>query len=175
MKSFLFTAPLLAFLLIATPAAAQEVPGFELSAGYSFTPEPSSFIDSLSDGETRHGWYASALANLNDVFGVEFLGDGSYGSTSSTSEDISIHGLMVGPRFSYRETSGIAPFGRALVGVVHRNVADTSDSYLSGQIGGGITLYTGDHFGITTGADYRRSVRGLKWDDFVVYAGFSFR
>ena len=43
------------------------------------------------------------------------------------------------------------------------------------QAGGGMTLFTGTRFGIVTGGDYRRNWHGLRWDDFTVYVGISFR
>lgn len=179
MRFSIYTLPLLA-ALIAIPAVghaqAQEVPRFEMSAAYMFTPQPSSFMaGDLSDGQTRSGWEADAVTNINDVFGVELSGTGSYASLDNSAGNVAIHGLMAGPRFTYREASRIAPFGRSLIGAVHRSVAGNSDTFLSAQIGGGITVYTGSHLGIVTGGDYRRSVRGLEWDDFNLYLGFSLR
>jgi hypothetical protein len=39
----------------------------------------------------------------------------------------------------------------------------------------GMTLFTGTRFGIVTGGDYRRNCHGLRWDNFTVYVGISFR
>jgi hypothetical protein len=49
------------------------------------------------------------------------------------------------------------------------------ESDLAAQADGGITLFTGRRFGIVTGGDYRRNWHGLRWNDFTVYVGISFR
>jgi hypothetical protein len=54
-------------------------------------------------------------------------------------------------------------------------VSGNGDFDLAAQAGGGITLFTGSRFGIVTGGDYRRNWHGLRWDDFTVYVGISFR
>ena len=171
MKTLFLTLPLIT--LFATAAVAQEVPRIEASASYAFAPRPSSFNGDVSDGPNRHGWFGSLVGNVDDVFGMEVQANGSYATVPAGK--ISIHGLMGGPRFTYREKSKIAPFGRAMIGVVSRSVAGTSTNYLSAQLGGGITIFTGKHFGVVTGADYRRSWRGLRWDDLSLYVGISLR
>jgi hypothetical protein len=171
MKSIILSLPVV--LLFAAIAAAQEVPRIEGSAAYAFSPKPSSFNGDISDGPNRHGWSGSLVGNVDDVFGMEFNASGAYADVPAGK--IKIHGFMAGPRFTYREKAKIAPYGRAFMGVVNRSVAGVSDSFLSAQLGGGITVFTGKRFGVVTGADYRRSWRGLKWDDLTVYVGISIR
>jgi len=176
MKLNIRIAPLLVLLLLAAmPAAAQEMPRVEFSAAYALTPQPSSFNLDGADGVTRQGWAASGVVNFNDVFGVDLTGDGTYGTNDALSADVSVHGIMIGPRFTYRESAGIAPFGRALVGPVHRSIDGSGQTFLSGQLGGGITIFTSNHLGFIAGGDYRRNVRGLQWDGFTAYFGISFR
>jgi len=170
----------LALILIAAtaPAAmAQEVPAIEGSASYIFSPKPASYNGDLSHRLNRQGWSGSFVGNFDDVFGLEFNASGSYGRahTGVSTDTVAIHGLMGGPRFTWRETPRIAPFGRFLVGTVHRKVSGVGDFDLAAQAGGGITLFTGSRFGIVTGGDYRRNWHGLRWDDFTVHVGISFR
>jgi len=158
-------------------AAAQQVPAIEVSGAYQFSPKPHSYNGDISDGLNRHGWAASLVRNFDDVFGLEFNTNGSYGkvNTEETSGTAAVHGFMGGPRFSYREKESFAPYGRALVGLVHRKVSGVSDSFLAAQLGGGLTLFTSSRMGLVAGGDYRRNWHGLKWDDFTVYVGISFR
>ena len=156
---------------------AQEVPTIEGSASYIFSPKPTSYNGDLSNRLNRQGWSGSFVGNLDDVFGLEFNASGSYARahTGTSTDTVAVHGLMGGPRFTWRETPGIAPFGRLLVGTVHRKVSGVGDFDLAAQAGGGITLFRGGRFGIVTGGDYRRNWHGLRWDDFTVYVGLSLR
>jgi opacity protein-like surface antigen len=112
---------------------AQEYPRAEVFGGYSYFH--------TDDGADLHGWNASVSGNLNSWFGLVADFSGHYDSTSSRSEltlpdfpefpfppvltvftaKTSIHTFLAGPRFSYRKTERITPFGHVLFGASRRH------------------------------------------------------
>src|SRR5438270_9947029 len=88
----------LAVLSFAAALNAQENPKFELFGGYSLLHQP---------GTNLNGWEASGAYNFNHWIGLKLDVDGHYwGATSPHrifSVDESIHDIMVGPQFSWRQ------------------------------------------------------------------------
>ena len=71
------------FLAAALPAAAQEAPALEVSAGYSLLRVQRGFGVNLSDvKETLHGWYAEAAATQTDLLSLVGQGAGNYATVS---------------------------------------------------------------------------------------------
>jgi len=161
-------------VLVVAPALAQEEPRFEGAVGYTFTPGPVS--TDLDNSQNRHGWFGMFAYNFDDVYGVEVDSVGSYGTPAGQpGERLALHGIMAGPRFSYREFGRFVPFGRVLAGFSHRNLTGLAGWDPAAQVGGGFILHTTRHFGFITGIDFRGSWRGEDWDEYEVYGGLAFR
>lgn len=104
-------------LLFASLAPAQDTPRLEVFGGYSLLHSEPRFQKDLNG----HGWEASIAGNLNHVFGiVADIGRHRFAEDANGLTDISAStsSLMFGPQFTWRSSRRLAPFGRALVGIV---------------------------------------------------------
>ena len=86
----------LAVLVMAVPAAAQDTPKAEVSAGYQLL--------GFSDETLPMGWYVDVAGNLSPLFGIVFEVGGNYksvnqsvtifGVTNTVTADLSVHEFM---------------------------------------------------------------------------------
>jgi hypothetical protein len=141
------------FLAAALPAAAQETPALEVSAGYSLLRVQRGFGVNLSDvKETLHGWYAEAAASQTDVLSLVGQGAGNYATVSD--QKVKAYEFAAGPRFN-RRSGRRTLFGQFLVGVAHyRPHGPERSTNATLHFGGGVTLGPRDGVGLRIGSDY---------------------
>ena len=141
------------FLAAALPAAAQETPALEVSAGYSLLRVQRGFGVNLSDvKETLHGWYAEAAATQTDLLSVVGQGAGNYASVSG--QKVRAYEFAAGPRFNMR-SGGRTVFGQFLIGVAHyRPHGPERSTNATLHVGGGVSLGPSDGVGLRIGGDY---------------------
>jgi opacity protein-like surface antigen len=143
----------LAFLsLFGVAAQAQDVPKFDVFAGYSYVREnpATSGIGSFSmnGGSASLAYNAtpwlSAVADFGGYHTDNILGTGIDGTLST---------YLFGPRISYRHDSRITPFGQVLFGVAHIGgdnglAFSTSNNSVAMAIGGGVDFKVSHRFSI---------------------------
>ena len=144
---------LLAFVsLFGAAAHAQDVPKFDVFAGYSYVREnpATSGIDSFSmnGGSASLAYNAtpwiSAVADFGGYHSNNVLGTGIDGTLST---------YLFGPRISYRHYSRITPFGQVLFGVAHVGGHDglgfsSSNNSFAMAIGGGVDFKVSHRFSV---------------------------
>ena len=166
-------------LAAALPAAAQDFPRSEFSAGYQM-------LRLSVDGESEtlgKGWYVDVASNINRMFGGVFEVGGSYksltetttsgGFTGTATADFKIHEIMGGLRVNSRGNPNVVPFAQVLAGLIHGSASATvtagttgspvfSDSFEDSgsnfglQIGGGVNMAMTRRLGLRVGVDYLR-------------------
>jgi outer membrane protein with beta-barrel domain len=161
MRRIVFTVSLL--LVLPFSAMGQQAPKAEVFGGFSYFH--------TEGGGNLYGWNASVAGNLNNWFGLVADFGGHYDSNSSTStiilpgipgstfrleNNMNVHTFMVGPRFSYRKSERITPFGHILIGGMRRHIksdfqsgsfgrnsfTDTQTT-VAGAVGGGLDVNLG--------------------------------
>jgi hypothetical protein len=147
------------FLAAALPAAAQETPAVEVSAGYSLLRVQRGFGVNLPDvKETLHGWYAEAAATQTDLLSVVGQGAGNYATVSG--QKVKAYEFAAGPRFNMRSARRTV-FGQFLIGVAHyRPHGPERSTNGTVHIGGGVSLGPSDGVGLRIGGDYERIFTG---------------
>jgi hypothetical protein len=121
------------FLFLSSTARGQETPAAELSAGYSY------FRAGGHNGANLNGASISMAGNVNSWFGV--VGDyGFYHHQPSGGTALNLHTFTVGPRFSYRSSSRVTPFGQVLAGGFH----GLTTNGFSLIVGGGLDVRVSD-------------------------------
>ena len=150
---------LMAFVsLFGAATYAQDVPKFDVFAGYSYIREnpATSGIDSFSmnGGSASLAYNAtpwlSAVADFGGYHTNNILGTGIDGTLST---------YLFGPRISYRRHSRLTPFGQVLFGVAHIGgdsglAFSSSNNSFAMAIGGGVDFKV----------SHRLSVRPLQVD-----------
>ena len=141
------------FLAAALPAAAQEPPPLEVSAGYSLLRVQRGFGVNLSDvKETLHGWYAEAAATQTDLLSLVGQGAGNYATVSG--QKVKAYEFVAGPRFNMRSGARTV-FGQFLIGVAHYSPHGSERSTNATlHLGGGVSLGPSDRVGFRVGGDY---------------------
>lgn len=141
------------FLAAALPAAAQEAPALEVSAGYSLLRVQRGFGVNLSDvKETLHGWYAEAAATETNLLSLVGQATGSYATVNG--QNVKAYEFAAGPRLN-RRSGGRTVFGQFLIGVAHYSPHGPERSTNATlHIGGGISLGPSDGVGFRIGGDY---------------------
>jgi hypothetical protein len=141
------------FLAAALPAAAQETPALEVSAGYTLLRVQRGFGINLSDAkETLHGWYAEAAATETDLLSLVGQGAGNYATVSG--QKVKAYEFAAGPRFN-RRSGGRTVFGQFLVGVSHyRPHGPERSTNATFHLGGGINLGASDRVRLRIGGEY---------------------
>ena len=141
------------FLAAALPAAAQEAPAVEVSAGYSLLRVQRGFGVNLSDvKETLHGWYAEAAATQTDLLSVVGQGAGNYATVSG--QKVKAYEFAAGPRFNMRSGARTV-FGQFLIGVAHyRPHGPERSTNATLHVGGGVSLGPSGGVGFRIGGDY---------------------
>jgi outer membrane immunogenic protein len=138
--------------LFGTAAYAQDVPKFDLFAGYSYlranpaTPG----IDSFS----MNGGSASLAYNANNwLSGVADFGGYHANNILGTGIDGTLSTYLFGPRVSYRRNSRITPFGQVLFGVAHIGgnhglEFSTSNNSFAMTVGSGVDFKLSQRFSV---------------------------
>lgn len=152
---------LVALLLLAVPAAAQEAPKAEVFAGYSnLRMHPGSG----ANGFNLNGWNTSVVGNFNRWFGIKADFAGQYGSPwlpnptpppVTVKVDTNTHSFLFGPQFSYRKNERATPFAHALFGAARVEGstfgANVSESGFAMALGGGVDLRVNDAVAVRIG------------------------
>jgi len=141
------------FLAAALPAAAQNTPALEVSAGYSLLRLQRGFGVNLTDvKETLHGWYAEAAATETDLLSLVGQSAGNYANVSG--QKVKAYEFAAGPRFNMR-SGGRTVFGQFLIGVAHyRPHGPERSTNATLHVGGGVTLGPSGGVGFRIGGDY---------------------
>src|SRR5262249_11122275 len=138
--------------LFSVTVSAQDVPKFDLFAGYSYVrgnPGTSGI-----DGFNLHGGSASYAYNLNGwLSGVADFGGYHSGDILATGVDGTLSTYLFGPRVSYRRYSHFTPFGQVLFGVAHiagnKGLSfSTSNNSFAMALGGGVDANVTRHFSL---------------------------
>jgi len=147
------------FLAAALPAAAQEPPILEVSAGYSLLRVQRGFGVNLSDvKETLHGWYAEAAATETNLLSLVGQATGNYATVNG--QKVKAYEFAAGPRFN-RRSSGPTVFGQFLIGVAHsRPHGPERSTNATVHVGGGVSLGPSDGVGFRIGGDYEHLFTG---------------
>jgi hypothetical protein len=163
---------ILVLLLLPPAAAAQQAPKVELFGGYSYFRN--------EGGSGLHGWNGSITANLNKWFGLVADVSGHYDSRSFRFTDVrgnvglfdgktNRHTILIGPRFSYRNSSRVVPFAHALVGVtrVHEETTNLATDFSTVFRGNnsGFAMVAGG--GLDVGISRNLALRIVQADYFV--------
>jgi outer membrane immunogenic protein len=138
--------------LFGAAAHAQDIPKFDVFAGYSYVREnPStSGIDSFS----MNGGSASLAYNANHwLSAVADFGGYHTNNILGTGIDGTLSTYLFGPRISYRRDSRITPFGQVLFGVAHIGghnglAFSGSNNSFAMAIGGGVDFRVSERFSI---------------------------
>jgi opacity protein-like surface antigen len=144
---------LLAFAsLFSVTLSAQDVPRFDLFAGYSYVrANPGT---SGTDGFNLHGGSAAIAYNVNSwLGGVADFGGYHSGDILGTGVDGTLSTYLFGPRVSYRRHSRFTPFGQVLFGVAHIAGSNglsfsTSNNSFAMALGGGVDANLTHHFSL---------------------------
>ncbi len=140
--------------LAIVPAAAQQTPRVDLSAGYTYVRSniivPSGCCFSLNGGS------GSVAYNLNDWFGVVAdFGASHSGNAKSTGRTLTVVTYLFGPRFSYRKHERVIPFAQVLLGGGHAGGTLYSSpgglgahSAFAMTAGGGLDVKVRPHFSV---------------------------
>lgn len=138
MKKLLWAAN--AVLLFATVSHAQGTPAVEVAVGYSHFQIIKGLTIAMDGGS------GSAAFNANDWFGV--VGDLGVYRNEPCCVDLTAATYMFGPRFSYRKSDRVVPFGQAIFGGSNFS---TSFNGLSGSGGNHFTFGLGGGLDIALG------------------------
>lgn len=144
---------LLALVSLSSVAvSAQDVPKFDLFAGYSYVR--ANPVTSGVDGFNLHGGSASIAYNANSwLSGVADFGGYHSNNILGTGVDGTLSTYLFGPRLSYRRNSHFTPFGQVLFGVAHIGGSDglafsTSNNSFAMALGGGVDVKITHHFSL---------------------------
>jgi len=101
--------------LFSLPAMAQDVPAWEFYGGYSYMRADLGGVD-----QGLHGWDFDVAQNLNRWFGGVMNFTGHYAHPGGA--NVNVHSFAYGPRFTYRKSERLVPFGQVLLGAVRGSV-----------------------------------------------------
>ena len=150
----------------AAPAAAQDTPGAELSAGYQYFSGKGS--EDTEWTKFPKGWYADLAGNVGGTIGIVGQVTGSY-KTFEDDATFTIHTYMGGIRAG--NPGRVRGFGQVLVGIARLKATDDAFGFsetqtnTAFQVGGGVTALGYSNVGLRVGIDY---VRFLAKDDFTI-------
>jgi len=134
-------------LFAAAISGAQETPGAELSASYSY------LRFGISNGVHQNGASISAADNLNRWFGLASDFGGHQKSEAGVTFNTYI--CLGGPRFSYRKCSRVTPFAQVLVGGARGSLAGSgSGKGFAYSAGGGVHCGLTQHLALRPQLDY---------------------
>jgi opacity protein-like surface antigen len=148
-----FVVCLIAFVsLFGAAAYAQDLPKFDLFAGYSYVRDNPS--TTATNGFNLNGGSASIAYNANHwLSAVADFGGYSSSNIRATSVGGTLSTYLFGPRISYRHFSRVTPFGQALFGVAHIGgdnglTYSTSNNSFAMTLGGGVDFKLSHRFSI---------------------------
>jgi opacity protein-like surface antigen len=138
--------------LFGATAHAQDVPKFDLFAGYSYVrANPSTTgVDSFN----LHGGDASIAYNANHwLSGVADFGGYHANNILGTGVDGTLSTYLFGPRVSYRRFERVTPFGQVLFGVAHLGGDNglgfsSSNNSFAMTVGGGVDVRVSHRFSL---------------------------
>ena len=137
-------------LLTAATSQAQDTPGAEVSAGYSFVRL------GVSYGVNQNGASVSVAGNFNRWLGL--VGDVGGYHTSGAGVTFNTYTYMGGPRVSYRNSSRVTPFAQVLVGGARGSLngfgTSGSGNGFAYSAGGGVDLGVTKHLAMRPQLDY---------------------
>lgn len=137
-------------LFSAAGARAQDTPGAEVSASYSF------LRFGVSHGVNQNGASVSVAGNFNRWLGM--VGDVGGYHTSEGGATFNTYTYTGGPRFSYRNSSHVTPFAQVLVGGAHGSLSafgsSGSGNGFAYSAGGGVDLGLNKHIALRPQLDY---------------------
>ena len=180
---------LMTIVLFAAPGMAQDIPGWEVSAGYSFQKSnvrkyfrSTPIIFTLrNEAANLHGWDVSVTENMNRWFGgtLDIRGHYARPEVQGVKNNERMYTLMYGPRFSFRQAgASFTPFTHVLFGVAHMKVnvsPGPSASKYSFAVagGGGLDIKFSNNAAVRViQADYLRAdTLGTNKNSFRVSAG----
>ena len=151
MKLRIVVSLLAAVTILGLSTSAQELPKIDAFVGYSYlraNPATSGI-----GGFNLNGGSASASYNFRDWFsGVADFGGYQVGKINNVNVDNHVLTYMFGPRFTYRKSRKIAPFGQVLFGAARTGsgVFATTNSRTSfaSAFGAGVDWNVRDRFSI---------------------------
>jgi hypothetical protein len=147
-------------LLNPVPGAAQDVPLFEISGGYSFL-QAEMFTMNLDGtrgdgfGQALHGWVASMTGNLSPALGLT----AEFGGNRWKAFGVHLQSLLAGPRVTVARARRVSLFAQVLLGAQRTSsalVPGESSSDFVIQPGVGLDVWMTPTVGLHVGADYRR-------------------
>jgi hypothetical protein len=134
-------------LFAAVISRAQETPGAELSASYSY------LRFGVSNGVNQNGASISAAASLNRWFGLASDFGGYHNSEAGVT--FNTYTYLGGPRFSYRRSRRVTPFAQVLVGAARGSLAGSgSGNGFAYSAGGGVDWGLTQHLALRPQLDY---------------------
>jgi hypothetical protein len=137
-------------LFAAAGSGAQETPGAEVSASYSY------LRFGVSNGVNQNGASISVAGNLNHWFGLAGDFGGYHKSQGGTT--FNNYTYMGGPRFSYRQSARLIPFAQVLLGGARGTLGgfggSASNNGFAYSAGGGVDLGLSKHLALRTQLDY---------------------
>jgi outer membrane immunogenic protein len=137
-------------LLTATASRAQDTPGAEVSASYSY------LRFGVRNGVNQNGASISVAGNFNRWLGLA----GDFGGYHKSEAGVSFntYTYMGGPRFSYRHSSRVTPFAQVLLGGAHGSLSgfggSGSTNGFAYSAGGGVDLGLTRHLALRPQLDY---------------------
>jgi len=137
MRKFLVLLPL---LVLPVSACAQDVPRYEVFAGYS------NLAANLNNSSIdMNGVNGSFQENFNSWFGGALDISGHFGTENGLK--VNTESAMYGPVFSYRKSKSITPFVHGLLGAVRGSPEylgiSKSEERFGAYVGGGLDLKIG--------------------------------
>jgi hypothetical protein len=151
-------AGLLSLMVIgfATPAAAQDAPKAEISAGWQLLN-----VKAEGDEERENfpkGWYFDVAGNITPVIGIVGQVSGNYKTFEEDDFDLDIHTFMGGVRVGSQ--GPVRGFGQFLVGGARIGASDDIDSIsetnMAIQVGGGVNVTGSSAVGLRVGIDWMK-------------------
>jgi opacity protein-like surface antigen len=137
-------------LLAAAASPAQETPGAEVSASYSY------LRFGVRDGVNQNGASISFAGNFNHWLGLA----GDFGGYHKSQAGITFntYTYLAGPRFSYRSSSRVTPFAQILFGGARGSFSgfggSSTDNGFAYSAGGGVDLGVTKHIALRPQLDY---------------------
>lgn len=108
--------------------------------------------------------------------------DVSYASNSNVNgngQTLSVFNYLLGPRYTYRNTTRYTPFAEALIGASHVSsnayVYQSNNTYLAAQVGAGVEMYFRPHISfvpLELDYVYSRALNGVNKHQNNVRVGF---
>jgi hypothetical protein len=137
-------------LFAAATSQAQETPGAEVSASYSY------LRFGVSNGVNQNGASISVAGNLNHWLGI--TGDFGGYHKSQAGVTFNTYTYLGGPRFSHRKSSRVTPFAQVLVGGARGSLTgfggSGSGNGFAYSAGAGVDLGLTKHLALRPQLDY---------------------